>query len=45
MPVALDLELDSEDGRIHVTGGDADVGGFPAGPLAEIITSAIVVQL
>lgn len=45
IPVDLDLELDSEDGRIHVTGGDAEVGGVPAGPLAEIITSAIVVQL
>ena len=45
VPIALDLELDSEDGRIQVTGGDADVGGVPAGPFAELITSAIVVQL
>jgi hypothetical protein len=45
IPIDLDLELESDDGRIAVTAGDATVGGFPAGPFAELITSAIVVQL
>ncbi len=45
LPVKLDLELTSDDGRIQVVGGGGTVAGLPAGPLAELITSAIVVQL
>jgi hypothetical protein len=45
IPVDLDMELESDDGRIMVTGGTGEVAGYPAGPLAELITSAIVVQI
>jgi len=45
IPVDLDMELESDDGRIMVTGGTGEVAGYPAGPLAELITTAIVVQI
>jgi hypothetical protein len=45
IPVDLDMELESDDGRIRVTGGTGEVAGYPAGPLAELITSAIIVQI
>jgi hypothetical protein len=45
IPVDLDMELESDDGRVVVTGGEGEVAGYPAGPLAELITSAIVVQI
>src|SRR5688500_13791033 len=45
VPVDLDMELESDDGRIIVTGGTGEVAGYPAGPLAELITAAIVVQI
>lgn len=45
IPVELDMTLESEDGRIVVTEGGGEVAGYPTGPLAELITSAIVVRL
>lgn len=45
LPIELDMELESEDGRILVTEGGGEIAGYPTGPLAELITSAIVVQL
>lgn len=45
IPIELDMELTSDDGRIDVVGGGGTVAGFPAGPLAELITAAIVVRL
>ena len=45
IPIRLDMELDSDDGRIQVTSGGGTVAGYPTGPLAELITSAIVVRL
>lgn len=46
-PIALDLdmELRSEDGRIVVTEGGGEIEGFDTGPLAALVTSAIVVRL
>lgn len=44
-PVELDMELESEDGRIRVVSGGGTVAGYPTGPLAEILTAAIVVRL
>jgi len=35
----------SEDGRVRVVSGGGTVAGFETGPLAQLITSAIVVQL
>jgi hypothetical protein len=45
VPIDLDMQLRSDSGRIVVVSGGGSVAGFPTGPLAELITSAIVVQL
>jgi hypothetical protein len=44
-PINLDMQLRSDSGRIVVVSGGGSVAGFPTGPLAELITAAIVVQL
>jgi hypothetical protein len=45
LPISLDLQVASDDGRVRVVSGEASVAGLPAGPLAELITSAIVVSI
>ena len=45
VPVALDMQLESDDGRIEVVSGGGTVAGYPTGPLAEIVVGAIVAQL
>ena len=45
IPIHLDMGLESDDGRIRVVSGGGTVAGYPAGPLAELITAAIVVRL
>ena len=46
LPVELDLSFVSDpDGRVRVIDGGGTVAGVPTGPLAELITAAIVVQL
>ena len=45
IPIELDMELTSDEGRVRVVSGESEIGGIPAGPLAELITSAIVVRL
>lgn len=45
LPIELDMSLTSEDGRVRVVDGGGEVGGVPAGPLAELLTAAIVVRL
>jgi hypothetical protein len=45
VPFTLDMELASDDGRILVVGGGGTVAGVPAGPLARLLTAAIVVRL
>jgi hypothetical protein len=45
IPVELDLEMESDDGRVQVVSGGGTVAGYPTGPLAELITSAIVIRL
>jgi hypothetical protein len=45
IPIELDLEMESDDGRVRVVSGGGTVAGSPTGPLAELITSAIVVRL
>lgn len=45
VPVELDMKLASDGGRIRVIEGGGTVAGFPTGPLAELITTAIVVRL
>jgi hypothetical protein len=45
IPVRLDLSLTSDQGRVVVVSGGGTVAGYPTGPLAELITSAIAVRL
>jgi hypothetical protein len=45
VPIELEMELMSADGEIEVTAGGGTVAGVPAGPLAELITAAIVERL
>ncbi len=45
VPLDLDMELVSDDGRIRVVSGGGTIAGLPMGPLAELLTAAIVVQL
>jgi hypothetical protein len=44
-PIDLDMQLRSEDGRVVVVSGGGTIAGLPAAPLAQLITSAIVVEL
>ena len=39
------MELTTDGGRVEVVSGGGNVGGVPTGPLAELITSAVVVRL
>ena len=45
VPVELDMQLTSDNGRVQVVSGGGTVAGIPTGSLAELITSAIVIQL
>ena len=45
VPLELDMELTSQDGRVEVVSGGGTLAGFDTGPLAELVTSAIVVRL
>jgi hypothetical protein len=45
LPIDLDMQLRSEDGRVVVESGGGTIAGLPAGLLAQVITSAIVVRL
>jgi hypothetical protein len=45
IPIDLDMSIRSESGRAIVVSGGGTVAGFPTGPLAELITEAIVVRL
>lgn len=44
VPIDVDMELRSDGGRVVVVSGGGTVAGYPTGPLAELITSAIAVQ-
>jgi hypothetical protein len=45
VPFAFELELASDEGRIVVVSGGGTVAGLPAGPLARLLTAAIVERL
>jgi hypothetical protein len=45
IPIALDMEMESDGGRVVVTAGTGTIAGIPTGPLAELVTSVVVVQL
>jgi hypothetical protein len=45
VPVNLDMLVASDGGTIHIVSGGGTIAGYPTGPLAELITSAIAVRL
>lgn len=45
LDVELDMELTSDDGRIEVVEGEGEIAGIPTGPLAAVITQAILERL
>jgi len=45
IPIALDMTLRSEGGRVVVTSGGGSIAGIPTGPLAELITQVVAVKL
>ena len=45
LPIDVDMELRSEDGRLRVVSGGGTIAGIPTGPLAVLLTNAIAVQL
>jgi hypothetical protein len=45
IPIRLDMNLESDGGRIVVTGGTGTIAGLPTGPLAELITSVVAPKL
>jgi hypothetical protein len=45
IPIRVEMEMESDDGRIRVVSGGGTVAGYPTGPLAQFITAAIVVRL
>jgi hypothetical protein len=45
VPVDLNMRLDSDEGRVVVVDGGGEIAGIPTGPLAGLITQAIVVRL
>lgn len=45
LDVDLDMRLESDDGRVRVVEGGGEIAGIPTGPLAELIASAVVVEI
>ena len=45
VPIRLDGELQAEDGDVQMVSGDARVAGLPAGPVARLVTTAILSAL
>src|SRR3954451_9758474 len=45
IPIGLNMNLESEGGRVVVTSGGGTIAGIPTGPLAELITSVVVLKL
>ncbi|MDQ3758419.1 MAG: hypothetical protein M3331_00530 [Actinomycetota bacterium] len=42
--VDLDMRFESDEGRVRVVEGGGEIAGFPTGPLAALITSAIEIE-
>jgi hypothetical protein len=45
IPINLDMNLQSNGGRVTVTSGGGSIAGIPTGPLAELITQVVAVKL
>ena len=44
-PVEVEVELTSAEGRLKVAAGGGTIAGYPAGPLAAILTAAVARRL
>ena len=45
VPIELDGQLEADDGAVRMVSGDARVAKIPAGPLARLVTNAILSDL
>ena len=45
VPVRLDGELEAKDGEVEMVSGTGRVAGLPAGPMARLVTNAILSRL
>ena len=45
VPVRLDGELEADDGEVEMVAGGGRVAGLPAGPVARLVTNAILSRL
>ena len=45
VPIRLDGEVRADDGAVDMVSGDARVAGLPAGPLARLVTNAVLSRL
>jgi hypothetical protein len=45
IPVEVEVELESVEGRVAVVGGGGRVAGYPAGPIATVIAAAVARRL
>ena len=45
VPIRLDGEIHADDGAVEMVSGDARVAGLPAGPVARLVTNAILSRL
>ncbi len=45
VPVSIEAQVESRDGQAEVIDASGDVAGIPAGPVADVITSAVVSAL
>jgi hypothetical protein len=45
VPVSIQAQVESRDGQAEVIESSGDVAGVPAGPVADVITSAVVAAL
>jgi hypothetical protein len=45
IPVEIEVELESVEGRVAVVGGGGRVAGYPAGPIATVIAAAVARRL
>ena len=45
VPLRIDGEVEAREGEVEVVSGDAQVAGLPAGPLARLVTNAVLSRL
>jgi hypothetical protein len=45
VPVSIQVELESRDGRLRVLSGGGTIAGYPAGPIAAAIAAAVARRL